>query len=197
MSDQATTASINLQKGQKVDLTKTNPGLTVVKIGLGWDVVKNGQDVDLDAAAICLKGGKYAGGGQDNLCFFNNLSIHGGAIVHSGDNLTGAGDGDDEIITIDLSKIPADIDEIVAAVNVYDAESRRQTFGMVEKAFARVVLGADMTVPEHSKFDLSEDQSIDTGFELISIYRHQGEWKVKALGNGFTGDWAKFIQARS
>lgn len=196
MSDAATTASINLQKGQKVDLTKTNPGLTIVKIGLGWDVVKNGQDVDLDAAALCLTGGKYVGG-QENLCFFNNLSIHGGAILHSGDNLTGAGDGDDEVITIDLSKIPATVDEVLLAVNVYEAQNRRQTFGMVENAFARVILGTDMTSPEHSKFDLSEDQSVDTGFQLISLYRHQGEWKVKALGTGFTGSWTDLIKTLS
>lgn len=185
MSTETTTA-ISLTKGQKVDLTKTHPGLTLIAVGLGWDVnAGSGDKFDLDAVAIMLRNGKFAD--TKDLIYFNNLNSTCGSVKHSGDNLTGAGDGDDEIIGIDLSKVPADVDAIIVAVNIYEAQNRRQTFGQVNNAFARVCDAG--TNGELMRYDLSENASIATGMQMAKIYRHEGEWKFAALGIEFTGTW--------
>ncbi len=182
MSD---TMTVSLVKGQKVDLTKNNPGLTKVFLAAGWDV---GANFDLDIAAIMLDvNGKLAK--KENLVFFNNLTSPDGSVMHRGDNLTGVGDGDDEVVDIDLSAVPADVDKIILAINIYQANERRQNFGMVKNAFVRTVNNTDPAKPELNRFDLSEDFSIGTGIEAASIYRHGGEWKFAALGTEFTGTW--------
>lgn len=184
---------INLQKGQKVDLTKTNPGLNKVLIGLGWDTNKyeGGVDFDLDAEAFCLgESGKV--NSQEDFVFYGNLTHKSGAITHLGDNRTGEGDGDDEQITIDLSQIPADISKIDFTVTIYEAEQRRQNFGQVSNAFIRVVNEA--TGEELIRYDLGEDFSIETAVVVGELYRNAGEWKFNAIGSGFQGGLAALCQ---
>lgn len=172
---------LNLTKGEKVDLTKTNPGLKKVAAGLGWDVkVGAGPQLDLDAFAIQLKAGKFTD--NKNLIFFRNLTGEG--IAHSGDNLTGQGDGDDETITIDLDKVQTE--EIMVGVNIFEADKRKQNFGQVNKAFIRLYDAE--TKKELAKYDLSEDFSGNTGVMLGKLYKHENEWKFQALGEGKNGD---------
>lgn len=180
---------INLSKGQKVDLTKGNPGLKNIMVGLGWDVnaFDSGADFDLDAAAFLL--------GADGKCptekefvFYSNLSHPSGAIKHMGDNLTGAGDGDDEQIQVDLLKVPAHIQKIAFTVTIYDAETRRQNFGQVSNAFIRLV--DEVTGTELIRYDLGEDFSIETAVVVGELYRNNGEWKFNAIGSGFQGGLA-------
>ena len=181
--------AISLQKGQKVDLTKTNPGLTNVMVGLGWDTNKydGGSDFDLDAAAFLLgENGKIT---QDtDFVFFNNKNHPSGAVNHMGDNLTGEGDGDDEQIKVDLSKVPANISKIDFTVTIYDAENRRQNFGQVSNAFIRIV-NADSN-EELIRYDLGEDFSIETAVIAAELYRNGSEWKFNAIGSGFSGGLA-------
>lgn len=177
---------INLSKGQKVDLTKGNPGLKSVMVGLGWDVnaFDSGVDFDLDAAAFML--------GADGKCptenefvFYGNLTHKSDAVKHMGDNLTGEGDGDDEQIRVDLSKIPANISKIAFTVTIYDAETRRQNFGQVSNAFIRIV--DEATGTELIRYDLGEDFSIETAVVVGEMYKHGNEWKFNAIGSGYQG----------
>ena len=172
-----------LQKGQKVSLTKDNPGLKKVVVGLGWDVnaFDTGGDFDLDAAAFLLTDtGKVAG--QGDFVFFGNLTHASGGVQHMGDNRTGAGEGDDEQILMDLSKIPPEYDRIVIVVNIYDAVRRRQQFGMIRNAFIRLVDGRNNR--EMCKYNLTEDYSGMTAMIFGEIYRYNGEWKFSAIGQG-------------
>ena len=181
--------AISLQKGQKVDLTKGNPSLKKLLIGLGWDTNKydGGYDFDLDAAAFLLNSsGKV--NSDDDFVFYNNLKHKSGAVEHMGDNLTGAGEGDDEEIKIDLSKVPANVDKIDFTVTIYDADARKQKFGQVENAYIRVV--DDETGRELIRYDLGEDFSVETAVVVGEIYRNKGEWKFNAIGSGFSGGLA-------
>lgn len=179
--------TLNLTKGERVDLTKTNPQLKIAAIGLGWDVRSGaGADFDLDAFALGLTGKKLVNA-PGHICYFGNKSILDRSIEHSGDNLTGAGAGDDETIKVDFSKIPAGVDEIIVCVNIYQAESRgRQNFGQVQNAFIRVY---DFeTKAEILKYDLSEDYSAFNGMVMGKLYLNNGEWKFQAIGEGKNGD---------
>ena len=180
---------ISLAKGQKVDLTKTNPGLSKVIVGLGWDVNKydGGQDFDLDASVFLLDANGKVSGGQD-FVFYNNTTGANGAVVHSGDNLTGDGDGDDETVNIAINDIPANIEKVSFAVTIHDAEARNQNFGMVSNAFIRIVNEA--TNAELIRYDLGEDFSIETAVVVGELYRHNGEWKFSAVGSGYQGGLA-------
>ena len=181
--------SISLAKGQKVDLTKGNPSLKNVMVGLGWDVnvYDSGVAFDLDAAAFMLgENGKCPT--EKEFVFYGNL-VHGSeSVKHLGDNLTGEGDGDDEQILVDLSKIPANVSKIAFTVTIYDCDARRQNFGQVNNAFIRIVDEATNT--ELVRYDLGEDFSIETAIVVGEIYRHNGEWKFNAIGSGFQGGLA-------
>lgn len=180
---------VSLQKGQKVSLTKGNPGLTKVVVGLGWDVnaYDTGADFDLDAAAFMLTdSGKVTGSGD--FIFFGNLTHASGSVTHLGDNLTGVGDGDDEQIKIDLSKIPDNITRIAFAVTIYEAESRRQNFGQVNNAFVRIY--DENTGEELMRYDLGEDFSIETAAVFGELYKNGDEWKFNAIGSGYQGGLA-------
>ncbi|MBE6878056.1 MAG: TerD family protein [Ruminococcaceae bacterium] len=181
--------AINLTKGQKVDLTKGNAGLTKIIVGLGWDVnaFDSGAAFDLDAAAFML-GANGKCPTEKEFIFYGNLSHTSEAVKHLGDNLTGDGDGDDEQITIDLTKIPANIERIAFTVTIYDAEGRRQNFGQVSNSFIHV---ADMvTGTDLIRYDLGEDFSIETAIVVAELYKHNGEWKFNAIGSGFQGGLA-------
>ncbi len=179
-------ATISLQKGQKIDLTKSNPGLAKLVVGLGWDTNKysGGYDFDLDASAFLLdKNGKASG--IEDFIFYNNLTGGNGSVVHTGDNLTGEGEGDDEQIKIDLSQVPGTIEKIAITVTIYEADKRRQNFGQVSNAFVRVV--DELTDQEIIRYDLGEDFSVETAVVVCEFYRHNGEWKFSAVGSGFAG----------
>lgn len=180
---------ISLSKGQKVDLTKTNPGLSKLVVGLGWDVNKydGGQDFDLDASVFLLDANGKVSGGQD-FVFYNNTTGANGAVVHSGDNLTGDGDGDDEQVKIVINNIPANIEKVSFAVTIHDAEARNQNFGMVSNAFIRIV--NEDSNAELIRYDLGEDFSIETAVVVGELYRHNGEWKFSAVGSGYQGGLA-------
>lgn len=178
--------AISLKKGQKVDLTKTNPGLKEVLVGLGWDTNRydGGKDFDLDASVFLLgASGKVAS--DDDFVFYGNLKHKSGGVEHLGDNLTGAGEGDDEQIKVFLDKIPDDVQKIDFTVTIYEADERKQSFGQVENAFIRVVNAA--TNEEIIRYDLGEDFSIETAVVVGELYRHGGEWKFNAIGSGFEG----------
>lgn len=180
---------INLSKGQKVSLTKDNPGLKKVVVGLGWDTnaFDTGGDFDLDAAAFCLtESGKVSR--QEDFVFYGNLKHPSGGIEHLGDNLTGAGDGDDEQVRIDLSLVPENIVKIAFTVTIYDAETRRQNFGQVNNAFIRIY--NEETGEEMLKYDLGEDFSIETAAVFGELYKNNGEWKFNAIGSGYQGGLA-------
>lgn len=188
--------SISLQKGQKVSLSKDNAGLAKIIVGLGWDEVKQSsgkgifgalfgsqpQAIDCDASAILLKNGKFTD--KSDLVYFGNLKHKSGTVNHMGDNLTGAGDGDDEQIVIDLSKVPEQYDKIVIVVNIYQAVQRKQHFGMIENAFIRLVDARNNN--EICKYNLTENYSGMTAMIFGEVYRHNGEWKFNAIGNGTT-----------
>lgn len=176
---------VNLVKGQKVDLTKGNEGLKEIVIGLGWDTNKyDGDNFDMDASAFLL-GGNGRVKNSDDFVYYNNLRHPSGAVIHTGDNLTGEGAGDDEQIIVDLSKVPADVEKIDFTVTIYDAASRMQNFGMVSNAYIRVV-NKD-TNEELIRYDLGEDYSTETAMVLGELYRHNGEWKFNAIGAGYSG----------
>lgn len=180
---------ITLAKGQKVDLTKTNPGLSKVIVGLGWDVNKydGGQDFDLDASVFLLDANGKVKGGEDFI-FYNNTTGANGAVVHTGDNLTGDGDGDDEQVKISIKEVPEHIQKITFTVTIHDAEARNQNFGMVSNAFIRVM--NEESNSELIRFDLGEDFSIETAVVVGELYRHNGEWKFSAVGSGYQGGLA-------
>ena len=185
--------SVNLQKGQKISLVKPgSAGLKKIMVGLGWDEVEQKrrlfapkpQDIDCDASAIlCGKDGKIISTDVNKCCvYFGNLRHSSGAIVHQGDNLTGAGEGDDEQIMVDLPGVPAEVDKIVFVVNIYDARVKNQHFGMIRNAFIRIV---DMSSnSEICRFNLSEDYSGMTGMIVRELYRYNTEWKFNAIGQG-------------
>ena len=180
---------INLSKGQKVDLTKGNPGLKKIMVGLGWDVNRydSGADFDLDAAAFMLgDNGKCPT--EKEFIFYGNLTHPSESLKHMGDNLTGEGEGDDEQIFVDLDKIPANVEKIAFTVTIYDAEVRRQNFGQVSNAFIRIV--DEVSGKELIHYDLGEDFSIETAVVVGEMYRHNGEWKFNAIGSGFHGGLA-------
>ena len=177
--------SISLNKGANLSLSKEAPGLTKILIGLGWDTrSSDGQDFDLDASAFLLKDGDKVRSDADFI-FYNQLKSTDGSVEHTGDNTTGEGDGDDETVKVDLSKVPADIQKISVAVTIHDADSRRQNFGMVTNAFIRVVNEANNG--ELARYDLSEDASTNTAMIFGELYRHGEEWKFRAVGQGFDG----------
>lgn len=178
--------AVSLTKGQKVDLTKGNPGLSKLLVGLGWDTNRydGGSDFDLDAAAFLLGGNGKVSGDAD-FVFYGNLKHASGGVEHLGDNLTGEGDGDDEEIKIDLSKVPESVEKIDFTVTIYEAEERRQNFGQVSNAFIRIVDEASNT--ELIRYDLGEDFSIETAVVVGELYRNNGEWKFNAIGSGFQG----------
>ena len=178
--------AVNLSKGQKVDLTKGNPGLSRLIIGLGWDTNKydGGADFDLDAAAFLLgASGKVAS--DSDFVFYGNLKHASGGVEHTGDNLTGEGDGDDEVIKVDLSKVPAAVEKIAFTVTIYDAEVRKQNFGQVSNSYIHIV--DEVSHTELVRFDLGEDFSIETAVVVGELYRNNGEWKFNAVGSGFQG----------
>lgn len=178
--------AITLSKGQKVSLTKGNPGLKHLVVGLGWDTNKydGGFDFDLDSAAFLLgESGKV--NNDADFIFYNNLKHSSGAVIHLGDNLTGEGDGDDEQIKVDLSLVPANVNKIAFTVTIHEALERRQNFGQVSNSYVRVV--NEDTNEELLNYELGEDFSIETAVVVCEIYRHNGEWKFNALGSGFEG----------
>lgn len=177
--------SVSLQKGGNMSLSKANPNLVKVRIGLGWDVRQTGGPAfDLDASAFLLKADGRVRMSQD-LIFYNNKQSVDGSVYHHGDNLTGAGDGDDEVVSIDLTRVPPEIQKIVFTCSIYEAELRQQNFGMVSRAFIRVV--DDFTNQEICRFDLSEEASLFNTMIFGEVYRYQTEWKFRAVGQGIQG----------
>ena len=186
--------AIQLSKGQRIDLTKNDPSLQRIIIGLGWDVkhFDGGQDFDLDASVFLL--------GADGKCrneldfiFYNTLQSVEGSVIHTGDNRTGEGDGDDEQIKVDLSKVPQSVDRIAITVTIHDAEARRQNFGQIANAFVRLV--NEDTNNEVLRFDLGEDFSIETAVVFCELYRHNQDWKFNAVGSGYQGGLAALVRA--
>lgn len=181
---------ISLAKGQKIDLTKTNPGLTKVVVGLGWDVNKydGGHDFDLDASVFLLDVAGKASSPSD-FVFYNQTTGGGGSVVHTGDNRTGEGDGDDEQVNVDLAAVPASIEKISFVITIHDAEARSQNFGQVSNAYVRILNAASNE--ELIRYDLAEDFSIETAIIVGELYRHGGEWKFSAVGSGYQGGLAR------
>ncbi len=181
--------TINLSKGQKIDLTKGSPNLTKIIVGLGWDTNKysGGYDFDLDASAFIVRAnGKSLN--ENDFIFYNNLEGGDGSVIHTGDNRTGDGDGDDEQIKVDFSKVPAYVDRIAITVTIHDAIQRAQNFGQVSNAYVRVV--NEETNEEILRYDLAEEFSIETALVVCEIYRYNNEWKFSAIGSGFQGGLA-------
>lgn len=174
---------VSLSKGGNVSLTKEAPGLRTVVVGLGWDVrTTTGSDFDLDASAIVVgASGKVLS--DKHFVFFNNLTSPDGAVEHTGDNLTGAGEGDDEQVKVDLGALGAEVDKIVFPVSIYDADARSQSFGQVRNAFIRVLDSADDK--ELARYDLSEDASTETAMVFGELYRNGADWKFRAVGQGY------------
>lgn len=191
--------SVKLQKGQKVSLSKDHAGLSKIIVGLGWDEIQQPrgffapkpQDIDCDAFALMLVNGKITN--NQDIVYFGNLTHNSGSVKHMGDNLTGAGDGDDEQIVIDLNSVPSQYDRIVLAVNIYQAFKRHQHFGMIQNAFIRLVDGRNNS--EMCIYNLTENYSDKTAMLFGEVYRYNGEWKFSAIGQGTTdgsiGDFAK------
>jgi tellurium resistance protein TerD len=176
---------VSLSKGGNVSLSKAAPGLKAIQVGLGWDLRStDGAAFDIDASVFLLKAdGKVRN--DSDFIFYNNKLSSDGSVEHMGDNLTGAGEGDDESVKVDLEKVPAEVDKIAVAITIHDAEARRQNFGMVSKAFVRVVNQADNA--EIARYDLSEDASTETAMIFGEVYRNGAEWKFRAVGQGFKG----------
>lgn len=182
---------VNLAKGQRVSLDKT---MTMALVGLGWDTNRydGGNDFDLDAAAFLLgANGKVLN--DSGFIFYNNLEHTSGAVRHTGDNLTGAGEGDDEVILINFSKMPKEVEKVAITVTIHEAETRRQNFGQVSNAFVRVAKMAseeDTAGETVVRYDLMEEFSVETALVVCEIYRHGAEWKFNAVGAGFQGGLA-------
>lgn len=183
--------SINLVKGQKIDLTKNNNTLKKLIVGLGWDPVKQAKrglfgfgasnnNVDVDASVLMLRNDRLVS--KEDLIYFNNLKSKCGGVIHTGDNLTGDGDGDDEQIIVDLSLIPQDVNKLIFVTNIYKCTERKQSFGMIENAFIRI---ADYNNNQNiAMFNLTEDYNGRTALVVGEVYRHNGEWKFAAIGEG-------------
>ncbi|WP_085918265.1 TerD family protein [Halomonas sp. CSM-2] len=177
--------SISLSKGGNISLSKESPGIKQIRIGLGWDArVTTGHDFDLDASVFLVNSEGKCRSDKDFI-FYNNLKSTEGSVEHMGDNLTGEGEGDDEVIKVDLSKVPADVDKIAVTVTIHDSANRGQNFGQVENAFARVI--NEDNNQEVVRYDLSEDYSIEDAMIFCELYRNNGEWKFRAIGQGFGG----------
>ena len=180
--------TVSLTKGGNISLTKQAPNLTAVAVGLGWDArTTTGTDFDLDASAILAGADKKVVSDKD-FVFFNNLKSPNGAVEHLGDNLTGEGDGDDEVVNVDLANVPANVESIIFPVSIYDADARGQSFGQVNKAYIRVVDrngGAEL-----ARYDLSEDASTETAMVFGELYRNGVEWKFRAIGQGYAAGLA-------
>lgn len=177
--------ALSLSKGGNLSLSKEAPGMTKVLVGLGWDARStDGQDFDLDASAFLLKAdGKVRA--DSDFIFYNQLKSVDGSVEHTGDNRTGEGDGDDEAIKVDLSKVPADIDRIAFTVTIHEADARKQNFGQVRNAFIRIVNQDNNS--EVARYDLVEDASTETAMIFAELYRNGAEWKFRAVGQGFAG----------
>ena len=182
--------SISLVKGQKIDLTKNNSGLKKLLVGLGWDPVKQGKkgflglgssapDIDVDASVIMLRNDKFVS--KEDLIYFGNKNSRCGGVIHTGDNITGGGDGDDEQILIDLSKIPQDVNKIIFVTNIYECIKRKQSFGMIQNAFIRIADDSNKII---AMFNLTEDYNGKTALIVGELYRHNNEWKFNAIGEG-------------
>lgn len=185
----ASAMPISLQKGQKIDLTKSNPGLKNILVGLGWDTNKydGGSDFDLDASVFLVDAaGKVRK--QEDFVFYSNPMHDSRSVEHLGDNRTGEGEGDDEQVKVNLSLVPADVEKIVFTVTIYEYEVRNQNFGQVSNAFIRIVDESSST--ELIRYDLGEDFSVETAVIVGELYRHSGEWKFNAVGSGFSGGLA-------
>lgn len=183
--------AISLVKGEKVDLTKSNPGLSKIKIGLGWDTNKydGGHGFDLDSCiALVDENGKCLN--EKDFIYFSNLTAKG--VKHQGDNLTGAGEGDDEVIEIDLSQIDESVKVLDLHIVIYKGEARKQNFGQIANSFARVV-NADSN-EELIRYDLGEDYSVETMVNVAKLYRHNGEWKFNAIGQGSQGGFTEILK---
>ena len=178
--------AVSLSKGQKVDLTKGNPSLKKITVGLGWDVNRydGGADFDLDASAFLL-GANGRVPRDEDFVFYGNMTHDSGAVMHGGDNRTGEGEGDDEQIIVDLTLVPQKIEKIDFTVTIYDADIRKQNFGQVGNAYVRIV--DEATGTELIRYDLEEDFSIETALVVGELYRHNGEWKFNAIGSGYQG----------
>ncbi|MBQ7457291.1 MAG: TerD family protein [Desulfovibrio sp.] len=180
--------AVSLSKGGNVSLSKEAPGIEQIQVGLGWDArATDGAAFDLDASCFMLNNAGKVRSDSDFI-FYNNLTSTCGSVQHTGDNLTGAGEGDDECVIVDLTKVPADVAKLAFVVTIHEAESRRQNFGMVSNAFIRVVNKKDNQ--EIARFDLSEDASTNTAMIFGEVYRHNNEWKFKAVGQGYDGGLA-------
>ncbi|MHA0033445.1 TerD family protein [Deinococcus sp. PESE-13] len=180
--------AVSLSKGGNVSLSKEAPGLTGIVVGLGWDPrATDGQAFDLDGSVFLLSSSGKVRGDSDFI-FYNNKLSSDGSVEHAGDNTTGAGEGDDETVKIDLSKVPADVDKIAVCVTIHEAETRNQNFGQVSKAYIRVLNQAGGA--EIARYDLSEDASTDTAMIFGEVYRHGSDWKFKAVGQGYAGGLA-------
>lgn len=187
---------VNLSKGQRVSLEKS---MTLALVGLGWDTNKydGGLDFDLDAAAFVL-GQNDKVKSDDDFIFYNNLKWKDGAVAHTGDNLTGAGEGDDEVILINFPKIPPEVNKIAITVTIHEAEARNQNFGQVSNAYVRVAKlasEADTTGTEMLRYNLGEDFSVETAIVVCEIYRHGNEWKFNAVGAGYKGGLAALCKS--
>lgn len=177
--------AISLQKGGNVNLSKEAPGMKKMLVGLGWSMRStDGDAFDLDGSVFLLGAGGKVRSDAD-FVFYNQNKSSDGSVVHSGDNRTGEGEGDDESITVELDKVPADVEKIAVCVTIHDAEAKRQNFGMVASAYVRCVDAVSNV--EVARYDLSEDASVETAMIFGEIYRHNGEWKFKAMGQGFKG----------
>lgn len=177
--------ALSLQKGGNLSLSKEAPGLTKIVVGLGWDPRStDGTQFDLDASAFLLNASGKVRSDADFI-FYNQLKSPDGSVEHTGDNRDGAGDGDDEAIKVDLSRVPADVDKIAFTVTIHDAESRRQNFGQVSNSFIRIINEASSS--EIVRYDLAEDASTETAMIFAELYRHSNEWKFRAVGQGYAG----------
>ncbi|WP_420595095.1 TerD family protein [Deinococcus sp.] len=184
---------VSLTKGGNVSLSKEAPGLKKINVGLGWDTRRtDGADFDLDAMVFLVNDAGKVRNDQD-FVFFNNKNSSDGSVVHQGDNRTGAGEGDDEVINVDLDKVPADVQKIVVAVVIYEGQTRNQNFGMVEKAYARVLNGDGGA--EIARYDLTEDGGTVTAMIFGEVYRNAGEWKFKAIGQGFNEGFQALVKS--
>jgi len=180
--------SISLAKGGNVSLSKEDPGIKKIRIGLGWDErATTGANFDLDASAFLLDANDKVRNDKDFI-FYNNLKSTDGSVVHQGDNLTGEGEGDDEVVVVELDKVPADINKIAITVTIHDSHARGQNFGQVANAFARIV--NDTSQKEVVRYDLTEDYSTEDAMIFAELYRHNGEWKFRAVGQGFSNGLA-------
>lgn len=184
--------SVSLQKGGNISLSKAEPGLEKIIVGLGWDArATSGQGFDLDASVFMLaESGKVRS--DADFIFYNNTKSADGSVEHLGDNTTGVGEGDDEVVRVDLTKVPADVKRLVFSVSIHEAEARRQNFGQVSKAWIRVLNNA--TRNEIAKYDLSEDGGTEGDMIFGEVYRHGEEWKFKAVGQGFDGGFADLVR---